>query len=401
MLANLIGCKDKPKLEKQSAFRIDNPSYSRLKNGELVIWENISCNDWQVAHTIMTGHKDDMDNLPMSLVRALSLEEWDFLEKASSALAFLGRMSVILPDITGFIERPWILDSSLRYSFQEMVSKGEMRGKSYNTPQARYALAWWVSITGAIFRIRTKFAEDCPVARVICALLFSKPYRVDWATCNLDEMLGHADFIHGLYKKYEGDIKSATWDKDVFTTLSAGLQTLCNPIFYLAANLGALKQLARVEEDVSLPETGKRIAWGWLPDHIEVFDAWHDLGALPQTAAAIRINTVSNAYIPMYAAYDECDMPMVLIPENPEIWDAMLGLYDIPRRDLLYPESSRVMDQLLPRNAHFAAEMSETHNLVYLGVRSLGEYLPELTDADNPDYQFHVFAADISKWKKR
>lgn len=399
MLANLIGRKDKPKLKKQSAYRIENPSPSIMRNGKLIIWENIPFNDWHVANEIMTGHKAHMSNLPVSLVSAMSSEEWAFLEKASSALALLARMSGILPDLTDFVRYPWRIAEFLHYSFQDQVLRGGGAEMSYDTPQARYALAWWISMAGAIFRIRTEYGSDCPVARAICAVLFSKPYRVDWATCKLSEMREHAAFIRSLYAKYSEDFVPHIWDKEAFITIYAEMGQ-CNLIFYLASNLGALKQLAKLSKNIPVMETRKRIGWDWLPEHIEVFDARHDLGALPQKAAAMPINTASNAYAPMYAAYDECDMPMVLIPENPQIWDAMLGLYGLPRRDPLYPESSRVMDQLSPRNSHFAAEMCEAHGLVYTGIKSLGEYLPELTDADNPDYQFHVFAADLTKWEK-
>lgn len=400
MLANLIGCKDTCTLEKQSAYRIENPTPPVMRNGRLVIWENIPFNDWRIAHMIMAGHKEHMTSLPISLACALSPEEWEFLDKAASAMALLGRMSGILPDLVDLVRRPRMIMEFLENSFHDQALYGDSQDNSLDTPQARYALAWWIAMAGAVFRIRTKYGTNYPVARAICAVLFSKPYRSDWATCELAEMEQHAEFIHGLFAKHAGDFIDYVWNSDVSYTIPS-VNGPCNPLFYLASNLGALKQLVRLRENIPLRAARNRIGWDWLPEHIEIFDARCELGVLPAKAAAIPINTASNAYAPMYAAYDDCDMPMVLIPENPQIWDAMLGLYGLPKRDQLYPESPRVMDQLSPRNTHFAVEMSEAHGMVYTGVKSLGEYLPELTDADNPDYQFHVFAADLSKWKKR
>lgn len=397
MLANLIASKDDCKSKKQSAYRIENPTPPAMREGKMFIWENIPFNDWRVAHRIMTGHMDHISSLPISLACALSPEEWEFLDKAASALALLGRMSGILPGLTSFVRKPGLIMESVAYSFQDTVRYGDSQNKSLDTPQARYALAWWIAVYGAVFRIRTKYGSDCPVARAICAVLFSKPYRSDWATCDLAEMERHAGFIHGLFEKHARDFTDYVWNRDIFYRVPS-VNGDVNPIFYLASNLGALKQLVRPGENIPLRAARNRIGWDWLPEYIEIFDARCELGVLPAKAAAIPINTASNAYAPMYVAYDDCDMPMVLIPENPRIWDAMLGLYGLPKRDQLYPESPRVMDQLSPRSTHFAVEMSGAHGMVYTGVKSLGEYLPELTDADNPDYRFHVFAADLSKW---
>lgn len=399
MLANLLGCQGGHKA-KQSAFRIENPVPPVTRDGKMMVWENIPGNDWLTANSIMTFHSGHMDNLPLSLANDLSKAEWGFVERAASALALLGRMSSILPGLRELVRRPGTIAEFLHYPFSEQVCQKEDGGIIRDSPEARYALAWWIAMVGYVFHIRTKYAQHCPVARAICAVLFSKPYRADWADCQLTEMEEHAAYIHGLFEKHENDFVSDVWYNEAN---DAGWVKLscCNPIYYLASNLRVIRQLVEVSHNMCVSESRNRIGWDWVPDHIEIFAARRDLGALPDKAAAIPINPASRSYAPMYAAYDDCAMPIVLIPENPQIWDAMLGLYGLPKRDPLYPESARIMDQLSPRNAHFAAEMSEAHGMVYMGIKSLGEFMPDLPDADNPDYQFHAFAADLSKWKTR
>lgn len=121
------------------------------------------------------------------------------------------------------------------------------------------------------------------------------------------------------------------------------------------------------------------------------------VGPLPKAAHALEINRVSDAWAPMYLAFDEYDVPIALLPESQNTWEAMLRIYNMPKRDPLYPESTSVQTLLSPRSVHFSQEMMDCFNLIYLGVQSLGEYIENLPDADQPDYQFHVFAVENEK----
>lgn len=400
MLANLLGCQGSHNIKTLSAFRIENPSPPVTRDGKMMVWENIPGNDWRTADAIMTFHSGHMDNLPLSLASDLSKVEWNFVERAASALAQLGRMSDILPGLVELVRRPVKITEFLQHPYNKRACYEDDPEIVRVSSKARYALAWWIAMAGYVFHIRTKYATHYPVARAVCAVLFSKPYRADWADCELAEMEEHAEYIHALFEKYENDFVSHVWHDEINRACPARLN-FYNPVYYLASNFRMITQLMGASQNMAVPESRNRIGWEWVPDSIDIYDACQNLGALPNRAGAIPINPASRSYAPMYAAYDDCDMPIVLIPENPKIWDAMLGLYGLPKRDPLYPESARIMDQLSPRNAHFTVEMSEAHGMVYMGIKSLGEFMQDLPDADNPDYQFHAFAADLSKWNTR
>lgn len=398
MLANLIGAKENNAGLEPCAFRIDAPNTAKRQNGKMLVWENIPRNNWKIANQLLVGHMEHLNNLPLSIVHKLNREEWAFLEEASSALALLARMCKVLPDLRNRVRNLYHIVDFFSYSFRSQMFYGRQKVIP-DDQQTRYVLAYWIALGGALFNIRTKHCLDAPVARAICAVLFSRPYRTDWATCPLEEMEADERYIRGLFVKHSGEFSEDNWNSEACIYIPGS--SFLNPVFYLAANMGILKQFAVNSEDIPVRIPEARISWDWLPANLDVYHANQDLAQLPDACAALPVNTASNAYAPMYAAYDECGMPIILIPEKPQVWDAMLGLYGLPKRDPLYPESARIMEQLSPRSAHFAEEVADAHGMVYLGVQSLGVYLPELTDSDNPDYQFHAFAADPVKWREK
>lgn len=386
---------------------------SPVKNGvqrQMVLYENLVQNPFDTVHNIMFSHGSMRDaKYIASTIYEFSEDEWNFLEMAVGEMARLDRLSDILPGFYHMFRHP----DGIMYGFGRFCHNYPK--ELYNSidgclPDAtlRYRLAMYVSIGGAIFNIFTRHASSSPLARVLCVFLFSRPYREDWLDCPLREIEDEVEFLASLLQKHEKDFDYDVWNRE--------LRETCHPImgcrlWDLITNCQVLRQMARKrgQDDIVFEEPKLRLSFAgiplWFADKADVCEAPRNVSPLPATSMALKLNPASNAVVPMYPALDECDLGVVLVPESQTVWDAMIRIYGIPKRDPLYPESATNQILLSPQGTHFAQEMSERYGLIYLGLQSLGQYVEEIGELEqegsNSDYQFHAFVVDPKGNKRR
>lgn len=368
-----------------------------------VVYSNMVCNPFDAVHNIMFSYGEFRDsNYVNTAIYKFGEDDWNFLELASGELARLSRMSDVLPGFLGMIKNP----TCILYNFNSRNERFLESLRSWEDGQLpenvlRYRLAMYVAAGGKIFTI---FSHNCdkPLARAICAILFSRPYRQDWLECDLHELEDDASYLGGLFRKHSGAFVLDAWTSEIshicFSIANFNLYNLimdCQVFRQLARKSGNSDAAAYVEPKARISFSGIP---SWFAENLDIREASWDISPLPPTAMAIRVNPASGAVVPMYPALDECDIPIALVPESKSVWYAMIRIYHMSTHDELYPESPSAQIMLSPQDAHFPQEMAERYNLIYLGLQSLGGYVEEIRkleeNGENPDYQFHAFAIE-------
>lgn len=386
--------------------------YSQDLRKKAVVYSNLVHNPFEAAHDIMFSHGRMRDSEFMaSAIYEFSESEWEFLEMASGELARLVRMAEILPDFFRMIKYP---DRIAGNFFWPSCDYPEELYSSLNSGLAenvlRYRLSMYVAIGGALFSIFT-WNHSKPLARAICAVLFSRPYRQDWLDCPLREIEDDVEYLAGLFAKHSTDFNYDAWTRELNET--GCLQMWGCKLYDLITNCQVLRQMSRARGDGDrgsvYVEPKPRLAFAgmplWFSDLADICESPRNVSPLPSTAMALVANRISGAVVPMYPALDECDLPVALVPESKTVWDAMIRIYGMARHDELYPEAPSIQLLMSPKNTHFSQEMAERYNLIYLGTQSLGKYVEGIGKLEesgaNQDYQFHAFAVGQESGTRR
>lgn len=375
-----------------------------------VVYRNLVCNPYHDAHNIMFsyGRMSDSDFVNSAIYQFVE-SDWAFLELASGELARLARMSQVLPGFCDMIRRPANIIDNFCYQyrgFPESLYSSVNRKLPEN--ELRYRLALYAALGGELFNIFVH-NYDKPLARAICAVLFSRPYRQDWLECKLQEIEDDTEYLASLFKKYTADFNLSAWQNNIMETCF-GHSNL--ELHKLILNCQVLRQIARKRgnpDSSAYVEPKPRLSFSgipsWFLESADIYEAARDIAPLPPTSMALRVNPISNAIVPMYPALDECDLPIALVPESKAVWDAMIRIYKMARHDDLFPEAPSTQILLSPQNTHFSQEMSDRYNLIYLGLQSLGRYVADIgkleENGENPDYQFHAFAIEEERGARR
>lgn len=379
---------------------------SKIKNSvrrSPVVFTNIPYNPYETLHNMLFSYMGvPNSNYMSSAIYEFSEDDWKFLELASREYARLNRMSEVLPIFHNMIMNPDVIVGNFcALSRNNDYFKNFCSSMNGILPEnaLRYRLAMYTSVGGAVFSIFSESSEK-QLAKILCAILFSRPYRKDWISCPLQEMEDDAEYLSTLFKKHSKDFNYTIWDREI----SKGYTGNFCKLYRLILNWPVLRQMQRIRTDSEsdYPEYAEPVAHicfddtsCWFNENASTYEVSRNIAPLPAKAMALKVNPISGAVVPMYPALDECELTIVLVPESKAVWDAMLRIYNMPTHDRLYPESPTVQMLLSPQGSYFVREMAERFNLIYLGLQSLGKYVDEIAEleknGENPDYQFHAF----------
>ena len=385
-------------------------------------------------------HLDELDD-----------SDWDYLRRANSAesdLRFLSEWAcqngspekLSLTKFMGTVtyrnpERP-IVDF---FHGVKRIRDGEL------SIGERYVLARVVSLNGLVFKIAELLGfrggefsvnsddKDDTIQSVrACAthaLIFSAPYRNDWAECDAMEM------VHD----YENSAKYTGMYIDVLSSLlcrfgdtsrnTSNSVRICNvaPLVnrevglkFCGYNYGLTSMLAvfvmrywelraMLDSDrrrfearpVRKPECKKLISLTEMAaDEIfplretKFYQSWYAKGkyaALPDPICSLCLNGISNAHVLFIPARDELSMFMLLSPATSKVRDILVKLYGVPEHDALYPESDAVRTMLVPESEEFPFLLGNKFYLAYGGVTDISEFMGCKVAQGSSDHIFHVF----------
>ena len=317
---------------------------------------------------------------------------------------------------------------------------------------ARYVLARVVSLNGLVFKIAELLGFRCGEFAVhldnkddtiqsvrACtthALIFSAPYRKDWAECDAMEMVRdyensvqyaamYCDVLSSLLNRFRDPHRSMANSVRIrnvapLVNRDKGLKfcgrdhkyTSMLAVFIMRYwELRAMFEADRRRLDagpISKPEGKRLVSLADMPANeifplrdIKLFQSWYAGGkydALPDPICSVCLNKISNAYVLFIPAKDELSMFMLLSPATTKVRDILMKLYGVPEHNALYPESDAIRSMLMPESEEFPFLLGDKFDLAYGGVTNISEFMgckAEQTAQGSSDYIFHVFYPKI------